>query len=159
MDKYAIYQNKLTKYKFRNGKTPTPTYHDKIVLYETLCNNLRHELLHELKFHYCVLNFLGMDVIKYISELNKSGDHTKVFSGIKTQLNTNLDVKYNEIDKRFTPDNFPLPQLSNKASWPNLLSKIILWKLLYLYDFNAQLMPKIKEFCQDRITTLLQIYN
>jgi hypothetical protein len=122
------------------------------------------DVLYDLKFYYKVLKFLDMNIIIYISAFNKAtdGNYQTVFDSLRTKLGLgDFDVKYmveyRNVKNFSSEENIRiiLGQLSNKAEWPNVLSKIILWKILYLYEFSEKIKPKIKEFCQNKIDGIL----
>lgn len=164
MDKTDIYQKKLIKYQHKYLNNNKEIYHEKIKLYSNLSENSQKEIFNNLKFYYTVLKFFDLDIIKNISEFNKviDNNYQQIFDNIKNQLgDINLNIRY--VDEYRNIKNFSsdenisqlIKELSDKHSWANALSKIILWKILYLYDFNRLVCPKIKEFCQININTLL----
>ena len=165
MDQYDIYQKKLQKYKYKYTLNKNESYNDKIKLYSDLCIKSCCDMFNYLKFYHGILKFLDMNIIKYISEFNKMTDNNyqHIFDNIKNQLGmTNLNVKY--IDKYFHVKNFSSQEnidqimidLSDKNRWSDVLSKLILWKILFLYEFNEKVYPKIKEFCRNKIVDTLE---
>ena len=69
----------------------------------------------------------------------------------------NID-KYFHVKDFSSKDNIDqiVMDLSDKNRWSDVLSKLILWKILFLYEFNEKLYPKIKEFCQNKIADTLE---
>jgi 2,3-bisphosphoglycerate-independent phosphoglycerate mutase len=166
MDQHDIYQKKLKKYKYKYALNKNEIYNDKINLYSNLCVKSCCDIFNNLKFYYGILKFLDMNIIKYISEFNKITDrnYQSIFDNIKSQLGfANLNVryidKYSHVKDFSSKDNIDqiIMDLSDKNKWSIVLSKLILWKILYLYEFNEKLYPKIKEFCQNKIVNTLEL--
>ena len=164
MDQSNIYRNKLLKYSYKNAQNNNNIYQNKIQLYSHLCETIGNKKFVYLKFYHTVLNFLDMDIIKYISMFNKINDtqYDIVFNDIKLQLKVNeLNIKYIEKYKSVIifnlKENMTIikDELLDDACWSELLSKLILWKILFLYEFNEKYYQMIKTYCKEQINTIL----
>lgn len=150
-------QHKLAKYESKlKNSTNNNAYKEKIKIYSNLCNNT----LTQLKFYLLFIKFLDTDFIKYINLFSKKQD---VFAQIKTDFNfNNLQIKYTNIYENFdflkNVDIITkelITDLSFEKTWDNAISKIIMLKLLFLYDFNRLTYPHLKDFCQKNIDRII----
>lgn len=150
-------QYKLTKYESKlKDSNNNETYKTKYKIYSNLCN----DNLTYLKFYLLVIKFLDAEFIKYISQYNKKEN---VFDQIKKDFNfKDLQIEYTDIYNNFdflkNVDNIIkelISDLSFKNNWGNAISKIIMLKILFLYEFNANMYLNIKEFCQNKIDKII----
>ena len=126
---------------------------------DTFVNGMLHmdqENINKLKFYYIVLKFLEMDIIKYIN--NFDINHDSYFENISDNLGLfNYKLQYSDINK----DNFNVDDcityLIDKSKWSEALSKMVTWKIMFLYKFNKRAYPKIKEFCEKEISNIMHI--
>lgn len=122
-------------------------------LNDKTCNN---DLDHVL-FYCSIMNFFEMDFIKYITLFKMNRNNA--FNTIKKDCNFNLSIGFvnvlNPLNHFDIVTADILKELSNHSTWNIALSKIISYKLLYLYDFNAKVQPHIKSFCQQHINDMI----